>query len=259
MVGPPHHAQLTMFLVNWALVCHIILAMGALPRAGIATERERGRRLARIVALLDEAYGRPLLAPRLPPLDELIYTVLSQNTADVNTDRSFAALKARFATWSAARDADVAEIEAAIALGGLAHTKAPRIKGILTALSKPGGEPDLGRLGSMTDAEAQAFLVGLPGVGPKTAACVLLFSLGQPLMPVDTHVHRLARRLELIDAGVGAEAAHEVLTALAGPEASEIYAAHVDLVRHGRRVCRARRPACDRCPLVELCPSAFAA
>lgn len=248
-----------MFLIDWAFVCHIIPSMGISSRAGTATKRDRRRRLARVVALLDEAYGRPLLSPRLPPLDELIYTVLSQNTADVNTDRSFAALKARFATWSAARDAAVAEIEAPIALGGLAHTKAPRIKAILTALSEPGGEPDLDRLESLTDAEAQTYLVRLPGVGPKTAACVLLFSLGRPLMPVDTHVHRLARRLDLIDAGVGAGAAHGVLTQLAGPDASDIYAAHVDLVRHGRRVCRARRPACDRCPLVELCPSAFAA
>ena len=177
--------------------------MGASSRAGAANERARLRRLVRVVATLDEAYGRPLLTPRLSPLDELIYTVLSQNTADVNTDRSFAALKERFATWSAARDAPVDEIEATIALGGLAHTKAPRIKAILAALSEGSGEPDLGRLESMTDDEAQAFLVGLPGVGPKTAACVLLFSLGRPLMPVDTHVHRLARRLDLIDAGSG--------------------------------------------------------
>lgn len=215
-------------------------------------------RLRRVVAILDEACGRPLLAPRLPPVDELVYTVLSQNTADVNTDRSFAALKARFATWSAARDAEVAEIESAIAAGGLAHIKAPRIRAILTAISEPGCEPDLGRLEVMTDAEAQAYLVGLPGVGPKTAACVLLFSLGRPLMPVDTHVHRLARRLGLIDARVGAEAAHELLTELAGPVAPDIYAAHVDLVRHGRRVCRSRRPVCADCSLAALCPSAFA-
>lgn len=232
--------------------------MGTSSQPGTGSQRGRRERLRLVVDLLDAAYGHPVLTPRLSPLDELIYTVLSQNTADVNTDRSFAALKARFATWSAARDAPVAAIESAIARGGLAHTKAPRIKAILTALSDPGGEPDLGRLESMTDSQAQNFLVGLPGVGPKTAACVLLFSLGRPLMPVDTHVHRLARRLDLIDTRIGAQAAHAVLTELAGPEASDIYAAHVGLIRHGRLVCRARRPACGRCPLAGLCPSAFA-
>jgi endonuclease III len=251
-----------MIMDNGPWYCRIITRMAIASESTSAgrrnLQRRRRARLRRVVTLLDDAYGRPHLTPRFPPLDELIYTVLSQNTADVNTDRSFAALKERFATWSAVRDAPVDEIESAIALGGLAHTKAPRIKAILRALSESGGEPGLERLDAMADAEAQTFLVSLPGVGPKTAACVLLFSLGRPLMPVDTHVHRLARRLDLIDAGVGADAAHEVLTGLAGPGAAEIYAAHVDLVRHGRRVCRARRPACDRCPLAGLCPSAFA-
>jgi endonuclease-3 len=199
-----------------------------------------------VVARLDDAYGRPLLAPRFPPVGELVYTVLSQNTADVNTDRTFAELTRRFPTWSAVRDAPVAAIADAIALGGLSHVKAPRI-----------GEPDLSVLGTLPDDEALAWLQDLPGVGPKTAACVLLFSLGRPVMPVDTHVHRVAGRLGLIDPGVTAEAAHAVLTALAGPDPADVYAAHVDLVRHGRRVCHARRPGCGRCPLADLCPSAF--
>jgi endonuclease-3 len=218
----------------------------------------RRRQLRRVVALLDDVYGRPVLTPRLPPVDELVYTVLSQNTADVNTDRTFAGLRRRFPTWSAVRDASVAEIEAAISLGGLAATKAPRIKAILAALSAPGeaAEPDLGALDGLDDAAAAAWLEALPGVGPKTAACVLLFSLGRPVMPVDTHVHRLARRLGLIDGGVTAEQAHPLLTALAGPDPAQIYAAHVDLVRHGRRVCHARRPRCGECVLAGLCPSA---
>ena len=218
----------------------------------------RRRQLARVVALLDDAYGRPALTPRLPPVDELVYTVLSQNTADVNTDRTFAALRRRFPTWSAVRDAPVEEVEAAISLGGLAATKAPRIKAILTALSAPGeaAEPDLGALDDLDDEAAAAWLEALPGVGPKTAACVLLFSLGRPVMPVDTHVHRLARRLGLVDDGVSAEQAHPLLTALAGPQPGQIYAAHVDLVRHGRRVCHARRPRCGECVLAGLCPSA---
>jgi endonuclease-3 len=208
------------------------------------------------VARLDEAYGRPLLAPRFSPVGELVYTVLSQNTTDVNTDRTYAVLRRRFATWSEVRDAPVADVEEAIAAGGLSHVKAPRIGAILRALSEADGEPDLGLLDALHDDDALAYLQSLPGVGPKTAACVLLFSLGRPVMPVDTHVHRVSGRLGLIEARLTAVAAHGVLTALAGPAASDIYAAHVGLVRHGRRVCHARRPACGTCPLNDLCPSA---
>jgi endonuclease III len=221
------------------------------------TVKSPRRQLRRAVAALDDFYGRPVLSPRYPPVDELVFTVLSQNTADVNTERTFAALKARFPRWSAARDASAEEIEEAIALGGLAHTKAPRIKRILEAISAPGGAPDLGVLDGMTDAEAQDYLVGLPGVGPKTAACVLLFSLGRPVMPVDTHVHRIALRLGIIDVKTTADQAHPLLTELAGADDPEqVYAAHVDFVRHGRRICHARRPACGECPLAGFCPSA---
>jgi len=215
--------------------------------------------LERVVVVLDDFYGRPVLSPRYPPVDELVFTVLSQNTADVNTERTFAALKARFPAWSAARDAEVDQIERAIAVGGLAHTKAPRIKKILEALSALDSEPDLGVLDAMDDASALAYLTALPGVGPKTAACVLLFSLGRPVMPVDTHVHRVARRLGVIGAKVTAEQAHPLLTEFAGTgDAAQIYAVHVDFVRHGRRICHARRPACDECPLAGMCPSAGA-
>ncbi len=141
-------------------------------------------------------------------------------------------------------------------MGGLAHTKAPRIKSILAAISARTGEPDLSELGAMTDAEAEAYLTSLPGVGPKTAACVLLFALERPVMPVDTHVHRVARRLGILDERVTAEQAHPILTELAGPDAADIYATHVDFVRHGRRICHARRPECGVCPLAPLCPSA---
>jgi endonuclease-3 len=219
-----------------------------------AAQRER---LRTVVGILDDAYGRPVLSPRYPPVDELVYTVLSQNTSDVNTDRTFAALKARFPRWSAARDAAVEEIERAIARGGLAHTKAPRIKQILAAISERTGGPDLAELDAMTDADAQAYLTSLPGIGPKTAACVLLFALERPVMPVDTHVHRVALRLGILERGVTAEKAHPILTEQAGPDAADIYATHVDFVRHGRRVCHARRPACGSCALAPLCPSAF--
>jgi endonuclease-3 len=205
-----------------------------------------------VIAFLDEVYGRPVWEPRYPPLDELVYTILSQNTADVNTVRSFTALRERFGSWAAVRDADVEEIEATIKRGGLAHTKAPRIKAILAALD--GCEPDLAVIETMDDAAAAEYLTGLPGVGPKTAACVLMFSLGRPVMPVDTHVHRVARRLGLIAPKVSAEAAHPLLTEMAGPE--NVYAVHVNMVLHGRRVCHARRPACGECALAGVCPSA---
>ncbi len=216
-----------------------------------------GSRLREAADLLDDFYGRPVLSPRYPPVDELVFTVLSQNTADVNTERTFASLKERFPEWTAARDAAVEVIEEAIALGGLAHTKAPRIKRILEAISERTGAPDLSVLDGMTDGEAQAYLVALPGVGPKTAACVLLFALERPVMPVDTHVHRVARRLGIIAEKVSAEQAHPLLTELAGPDdAAQVYAVHVDFVRHGRRICHARRPKCGECPLAGMCPSA---
>jgi endonuclease-3 len=215
------------------------------------------RRLARrVMAALDDAYGRPQWSPRYPPVDELVYTVLSQNTADVNTDRSFASLRCRFPTWDEVRDADPGDIAEAIARGGLSQVKAPRIKAILVALSERTGRPDLTELNDMTDQEALDYLQSLPGVGPKTAACVVLFSLGRPAMPVDTHVQRVARRLGLIDRRVTAEQAHSLLGSLAGPDPLDVYALHVDLVRHGRRVCHARRPDCDRCLLAGFCPSA---
>ncbi len=214
-------------------------------------ERER---LRRVIVLLDDLYGRPLWSPRYPPVDELVYTVLSQNTADVNTERTFAALKARFPDWRAVRDAPAAEVEQAIALGGLARVKAPRIKAILAAVSQRTGDPDLSELDGMTDDAALTYLKSMPGVGPKTAACVLMFALGRPAMPVDTHVHRVAGRLGLIDAKLSAEQAHRPLTELAGPE--NVYALHINLVRHGRRICHARRPQCGRCPLAVICPSA---
>lgn len=214
-------------------------------------------RLRQAAGILDQFYGRPVLSPRYPPVDELVFTVLSQNTADVNTERTFASLKARFPDWAATRDATAEEIEEAIALGGLAHTKAPRIKRILEAISERTGEPDLRELDGMSDDEAADYLVSLPGVGPKTAACVLLFALGRPVMPVDTHVHRVARRLAIIDGKVSAEQAHPLLTELAGPDdPAQVYAVHVDFVRHGRRICHARRPKCGECPLAPMCPSA---
>lgn len=222
------------------------------------SERGRRVRLLEIEGRLDEYYGRPIWSPRYAPVDELVYTVLSQNTADVNTGRTFAALKARYPSWSAVRDAPAAEVVAAISLGGLAATKGPRIQQILRLLSRHSGasdlgEPYLGELADMSDAQALSYLQAMPGVGPKTAACVLMFALGRPVMPVDTHVYRVAQRLALLAPKVSVDRAHQVLTGLAG--ADNVYAVHVNFVTHGRRLCHARRPECGGCPLRDLCPS----
>lgn len=208
--------------------------------------------MTRVLQLLDDVYGHPVWEPRYPPVDELVYTILSQNTTDANTVRSFGELRERYATWADVRDAPVEDVEKAISHGGLAPTKAPRIKAVLAALGD--GQPDLSVLDGMDDETALDYLTGLPGVGPKTAACVLMFSLGRPVIPVDTHVHRVSRRLGLLGPKVSAEAAHPILTELAGPE--HVYALHVNMVLHGRRVCRARRPACHLCALAGICPSA---
>jgi endonuclease-3 len=219
-------------------------------------EDHRRDLVRRVVAILDDVYGRPVLAPRLPALDELIYTVLSQNTADVNTDRSFATLRRRLPTWELVRDAPLEEVVDAIARGGLGRTKAPRIQAILSALSERTGSPSLDALADIEDHAALAYLQSLPGVGPKTASCVLLFALGRPVVPVDTHVHRVARRVGLIGRDISAERAHQQLTALAAPDPHDAYAVHIGLVRHGRRVCRARRPLCEQCVLAAFCASA---
>lgn len=189
---------------------------------------------------------------RRPPVDELVRTILSQNTSDVNSDRAFASLKDRFPSWDEAAEAPVSEIRRAIRSGGLAKQKAPRIKAALRAIRDERGRIDLGFLRRRPDARARAFLTGLPGVGPKTAACVLAFSLGRPVLPVDTHVHRVARRLGLIEPRLSADAAHDALEELVRPD--DRIPLHVALVRHGRAVCKAQRPRCDDCALSDVCP-----
>jgi endonuclease-3 len=204
-----------------------------------------------IGALLEEEYGRPSPRQRLSPLDALILTVLSQHTSDLNSDRAFASLKERFESWDAIRDAGVGEIADAIRSGGLAQMKAPRIKSLLESLSAERGSLDLDFLHDMDLEGARAYLLGLGGVGPKTAACVLLFACGKPAFPVDTHVHRVARRLGLIGQTTTAGEAHRVLEALVPPE--EVYAFHVSLITHGRRVCKSQRPLCEQCVLAPVC------
>lgn len=209
-------------------------------------------RISKICALLEEEYGRPDTKPRYGPLDEFILTILSQNTSAANYTRAFERLRERFASWEAVRTASVAEIEEAIRPGGLAKVKAPRIKLALDEILERTGGLSLDFLAEMSDKEAREYLMGFEGVGIKTASCVLMFSLNRPVLPVDTHVHRLSMRLGLIDGKVSAESAHHVLRAMVPDEL--VYAFHVGLVTHGRRICKAQNPACDDCALLGLCP-----
>jgi endonuclease-3 len=221
-------------------------------------------RLRLILGRLNRSYGRPSHARGGDPLDSLIGTVLSQNTTDVNSGRAFAQLKARFPNWESVLDARPNRIATAIRSGGLGDIKARRIKRILRQIEEDRGRLDLSFLRRMPLGEARDYLTDLPGVGPKTAACVLLFSLHRAAFPVDTHVLRVSRRLGLIRPKTTMERAHEIFEVLFEGSASRdggkrwssqaMLALHLGLVRHGRQICAARRPRCDICPLFEICP-----
>lgn len=197
---------------------------------------------------LRDAYGRPELRAHRSPIDELVLTVLSQSTNDRNRDVAYGRLHERFTTWAAVRDAPEEEVEEAIRPGGISRVKARRIQEILRALD---GD-DLAWLADAPLAEARAFLCELPGVGRKTAACVLLFSFGRPDVPVDTHVFRVGTRLGLFRPGASFEEAHDELSRLADPE--DAYEVHMSMLRHGRRICVARDPRCRDCVLRRMCP-----
>ncbi len=190
--------------------------------------------------------------PPLPIIDELVGTVLSQHTSDVNSARAFARLKARFSGWEQVAHAPAAEVEEAIRCGGMAAQKARRIGLILTAIAEREGRIDLSRLHDLDDQAAEAYLTSLPGVGPKTAACVLAFSMGRAAFPIDTHVHRIAIRLGWIPAGTTADRAHRLLAPRVPADIR--YDLHLALITHGRTVCLARRPRCQECVLLDLCP-----
>ena len=208
------------------------------------------RRLRTITDKLAREYGRPVLRPHHAPIDELVLTVLSQNTNDRNRDVAYFRLRERFPSWDAVAEAPVEEVEDAIRPGGLAPTKSVRIKQILEAI----GDDDLLWLADAPLDEARAYLCALPGVGRKTAACVLLFSFGRPDVPVDTHVYRVGGRLGLWPQKAPLVAAHDELARLVGDDGEFAYEAHVLLIRHGRRTCVARAPRCAECPLRRMCP-----
>ena len=216
------------------------------PAAGVA--------IADAIRLLTEAYGPFANEPRLEPAHELVFTILSQHTSDRNSERAFRSLMQRFGTLDAVTDASVADIEDAIAGGGLAKVKAPRIKTALCRIRElNGGSLDLSFLGEMPMGEARAWLRQLPGIGPKSAGIILSFSLGMPAMAVDTHIYRVSRRLGFIGPKVSADQAHEILEAAMPPE--DVYPFHAALITHGRQVCKAQRPLCGACAVGYGCPS----
>jgi endonuclease-3 len=225
--------------------------LGAVSPTRSAVAGWRRPRRARVRAIRDrlrELYGRPVNEPHGHPIAELVRTVLSQNTNDRNRDVAFGRLRERFPTWEEVMDAPTEEIAEAIRPGGLAATKAPRIKAILEQL---GEHPDLDWLEATPRDEALEFLTELDGVGRKTAACVLIFAFGRPEIPVDVHVYRVGGRLGLFRPNASFEEAHDEILAVTDPE--DAYELHINLIRHGREICRPR-PRCGECALRRMCP-----
>ncbi len=217
------------------------------PRA--AWKRPPARRVQAIRTRLQTLYGTPAMAPHEDPLAELVLTVLSQSTNDRNRDVAFLRLRERFDSWEAVRDAPVGEIEEAIRPGGISKVKSVRIKAILEAV---GEDLDLAWMRDAPVEESREYLCALPGVGRKTAACVLLFAYGLRDIPVDTHVSRVGTRLGLFRPGAPFEELHDELLRMTPPGAE--LELHVNMLRHGRRTCHAQRPACRACALRRMCP-----
>lgn len=220
----------------------------------LAADRRKRRALVEVVLdRLGERYDHPAWAgPRLDAVSELVLTILAQNTADINSFRAFTALRARYANWDEVLSAPTDELEEVIRPGGLAPTKSRRIQHVLAEVHDAHPDWDLSSLGTMPLADALSWLTALPGIGRKTASIVLLFCFGRPAMPVDTHIHRVALRLGLIPPKTDLTRAHDLLEGALVPE--EVYAFHVETIRHGRDTCRAPRPICGLCPLTDVCP-----
>jgi len=206
------------------------------------------RRIRTIRDRLREMYGRPVNEPHREPIAELVRTVLSQHTSDLNRDRAFAGLRERFPAWEEVRDAPVDAVEEAIRSGGLGKQKAPRIQAILEQL---GERPDLAWTETAPPQESMDYLVSLPGVGRKTAACMLMFTWGIPEIPVDVHVYRVGGRLGFFPPKASFERAHDEMLAVVDPE--DAFELHMNLIRHGREVCRPK-PRCGECELRRMCP-----
>ena len=208
-------------------------------------------RALKIHETLLKDFGEPIWRNPLPAIDELVSTILSQNTNDINRDRGFNALRAKFPTWEAVRDASAEDVIAAIKPAGLANQKGPRIQQVLHAITEERGSLNLDFLAGLPIEEARSWLTKFNGVGPKTAAIVLCFSLNMPAFPVDTHIYRVSGRLGLRPEKMTVEQAHPYLESIFPPET--YYAAHLNLIRLGREICNARKPKCPQCPIIKLC------
>ena len=209
--------------------------------------------VGQVLKLLSGEYGKRRWRPRQSPIAVLIQTILSQNTSDRNSGRAFEQLLASFGSWEDMANASVGEISHSIKAGGLGEVKARYIKQALEEIRRRLDGFELDFLRKLPVDEARDWLRQLPGVGMKTASCVLLFSLGMPALPVDTHVLRVAKRLGLVDSKTSAEKAHKLLEGLVPPH--DVYQFHVLLIEHGRKTCKAQRPRCKECVLRGLCPS----
>ncbi|HEU4387065.1 MAG TPA: endonuclease III [Blastocatellia bacterium] len=244
--------------------------MHSAQHSSLHESNELAERLSYIVQNLRAVYGVPANAHHGDPLDVLIGAILSQATSNANSDRTYDNLKSKFPTWEAVRRARVSSIESAIRLGGLAHQKSIRIKRLLNDIHERRGSLDLSFLRRISIEEARAFLVSLQGVGPITVACTLLFACNRPVFPVDTHILRIARRLGLLPEKCSDKQAHEIMNRMMGDlaptgagdskrqqdraaAARRYYETHINLIRHGREVCRPRDPLCEKCCLVDYC------
>jgi len=224
---------------------------GPARRAAAALPPPRAVAVRAVLDRLDRAFGRPAPPRRRPPLDELILTVLSQNTSDGNRDRAWRGLRARFPGWDAVLNAGAGPLQSAIRAGGLARTKSRTILGLLRRLRDERGELDLGFLRRVPVEEAKRFLTRFPGVGEKTACCVILFACGRPAFPVDTHIHRIAGRIGWVPPKATRAVSHAVLGRVIPPRRR--LAAHLNLITLGRSHCRPSRPDCPACPIRILC------
>ena len=208
--------------------------------------------VATVFNLLHDYYGPRQRSGQRDAVDELVLTILSQNTSDRNSGRAFRLLKAQFADYHSLLNAPVQEVYEVIKGAGLGNIKAPRIQAVLAEVLRRRGAFDLTFLRDLSLADAKAWLLSLPGIGPKTAACVLCFACDMPALAVDTHVHRVAQRLALIGSKVNADLAHDLLERALPPE--QVYEFHVNMILHGRQTCHAQRPNCEHCPLLAVCP-----
>ena len=214
-------------------------------------ERRRPGLVAFVLEALAGMYGTPRWEPRRDGTSELVLTILSQNTSDANAERAFDELRRRFPNWAAVEQADPEALVEAIRSGGLAYQKAPRIQAALHAVREERGDYGLDFLAALPPLEARAWLTRIPGIGAKTASVVLLFCYDLPLLPIDTHVERVSRRIGLLGPREALGPAHDALLQRVPRE--RIYEAHVNLITHGRRTCHARRPACGRCAVAPRC------